>query len=223
MDNNQKILLEKKIQKTIDALTKNRMKAYYVPTSEDALELVKSIIEPGACVSMGGTKTAEQAGIKEMLKNGNYNFLDRMKANSPEEIMDIYRKTFSADYFVTSSNAITENGELYNVDGNSNRVSAMLFGPSNVIVVAGYNKIVRNIDEAIIRVKTQAAPPNCIRLNIDNYCAKTGECVSLKNSCSDMPSGCASDTRICCNYTVMAHQKNKDRVKVIIVGEELGY
>lgn len=223
MDNNQKILLEKKIQKTIDALTKNRMKAYYVPTAKDALELVKSIIEPGACVSMGGTKTAEQTGIKEMLKNGNYNFLDRMKATTPEEIMDIYRKTFSADYFVTSSNAITENGELYNVDGNSNRVSAMLFGPSNVIVVAGYNKIVRNIDEAIIRVKTKAAPPNCVRLNLDNYCAKTGECVSLKNACSDMPSGCASDTRICCNYTVMAHQKNKDRVKVIIVGEELGY
>ncbi len=223
MDNNQKILIKKKIEKTIDALKNNRMQAYYAPTANDALELVKGMISVGSTVSMGGTKTAEQTGIKEMLKNGSYNFLDRSKATTPEEIMEIYRKTFSADYFITSANAITENGELYNVDGNSNRVSAMLFGPSNVIVVAGYNKIVRNIDEAIIRVKTKAAPPNCVRLNIDNYCAHTGECVSLKNPGSDMCSGCNSDSRICCNYTVMAHQKNKDRVTVILVGEELGY
>lgn len=223
MDNNQKILLEKKIEKTINALNNNRMQACYAPTAKDALQIVKDMIPHGSTVSMGGTKTAEQTGIKEMLKNGSYNFLDRSKATTPEEIMEIYRKTFSADYFVTSANAITENGELYNVDGNSNRVAAMLFGPSNVIVVAGYNKIVRNIDEAIIRVKTKAAPPNCVRLDINNYCASKGECVSLKDPASDMCSGCNSDRRICCNYTIMAHQKNKDRVKVILVGEELGY
>ncbi len=223
MDNNQKILFEKKIEKTIKALTKNRMKAFYVPTKQDALNLVKEMIEENSTVSMGGTKTAEQTGIKDMLKFGNYNFLDRALAKTPEEITDIYRKTFSADYFVTSANAITENGELYNVDGNSNRVAAMLYGPTNVIVVAGYNKIVRNIDEAIIRVKTKAAPPNCVRLNVESYCAKTGECVSLNDKNSDMCAGCDADGRICCNYTIMAHQRIKDRVKVILVGEELGY
>ena len=159
-----------------------------------------------------------------MLSNGDYTLYNRNREGiTPEEISDIYRKAFSCDAYITSSNAITEKGELYNVDGNSNRVAAMLFGPRKVIVVAGYNQIVKDIDEAIERVKNVAAPVNCMRLGIDNYCSKTGSCISCSEKDADMPSGCKSDSRICCNYTVMAQQRNKDRVKVILVAEQLGY
>ena len=116
-----------------------------------------------------------------------------------------------------------ENGELYNVDGNSNRVAAMLFGSDRLIVVAGYNKIVKDVNEAVYRVKTKAAPPNCERLSLDNYCRKEGKCVSLTKENSLMCDGCASPTRICCNYVTMGYQRKKDRVKVILVAEELGY
>ncbi|MBQ7901740.1 MAG: lactate utilization protein, partial [Clostridia bacterium] len=135
----------------------------------------------------------------------------------------IYRAVFSADAFITSTNAITENGELYNVDGNSNRVSAMLFGPERVIVVAGYNKIVADINDAIKRVKTIAAPINSARLGVETPCTKTGKCVSLAKANPEICDGCASDARICANYTIMSRQKRSDRVYVILVGEELGF
>ena len=135
----------------------------------------------------------------------------------------MYRKTFSADAYFASSNAITENGELYNVDGNSNRVAAILYGPASVILVCGYNKIVKNIDEAIDRVKRVAAPGNTIRLNIDAPCSKLGKCISADKEDAELCSGCKSDRRICCNYVVCAQQRHKDRIKVIIIGEEYGY
>lgn len=122
-----------------------------------------------------------------------------------------------------STNALTENGELYNVDGNSNRVAALLYGPKSVIVVCGINKIVKNIDEAIKRVKTIAAPHNTIRLGIETPCGKTGECVSLRKENPEFCDGCHGDTRICCNYVVSAQQRHIDRIKVIIIGEEYGY
>ena len=122
-----------------------------------------------------------------------------------------------------SSNAVTENGELYNVDGNSNRVSALLYGPSSVIVVIGVNKIVKNIDEAVRRVKVCAAPKNTVRLSCETPCSKTGECVSLLREDSKMPDGCRCDGRICCNYVVCAQQRHKNRIKVVIVNEQLGY
>ena len=129
---------------------------------------------------------------------------------------------FCADAYLTSSNAITEQGELFNVDGNCNRVAAMLFGPKSVIVVAGYNKIVANLEEAVLRLKKVAAPANCIRLNRDTYCAHAGEC---KGVCGSMTEGCSSPDRICAGYTVIAKQQPKyaGRIKVILVGEELGY
>ena len=118
---------------------------------------------------------------------------------------------------------MTENGELYNVDGNSNRVAAIVFGPKSVICVCGVNKLVKNIDEAIRRVKTKAAPPNTVRLGIETPCAKTGACISLKQEDPDMCAGCHGDGRICCNYVVSAQQRHINRIKVIIIGEEYGY
>ncbi|MBR0141001.1 MAG: LUD domain-containing protein, partial [Ruminococcus sp.] len=129
----------------------------------------------------------------------------------------------SADVFISSANAITEHGVVYNVDGNSNRIAAIAFGPKSVIIIAGYNKIVANLEEAEIRVKKEAAPPNCVRLNCDTYCAEKGECVSMNKSGRQIYDGCGGDGRICCNYLISAHQRHKGRIKVIIVGEELGY
>lgn len=211
------------LQKTAKALNKNNMQAFVVSTKEEALQKVKDLMPEGSSVSIGGSMTLKECGINDMLSNGKYEFLDRSKAKTDEEKMDIYRKSFFCDTYLSSSNAITLNGELYNVDGNSNRVAAMLFGPKQLIVVAGYNKIVENIDQAVLRVKEKAAPPNCERLNIDTFCRMEGKCVSLTKENPFMCDGCTSDGRICCSYVVMAHQRIKNRVKVILVAEELGY
>lgn len=223
-DANVKKHIMTKLEKCARALCANNMEAFVAETKEEAKEIAKKLLADCDTVTMGGCMSANECGITDMLSNGDYTFYNRNREGiTPDEIYDIYRKAFSCDAYISSSNAITENGELYNVDGNSNRVAAMLFGSRKLIVVAGYNKIVKNIDDAIDRVKNQAAPINCLRLGIDNYCARTGNCVSCENPNAEMAEGCKSEGRICCNYTVMAQQRNKDRVKVILVAEKLGY
>lgn len=216
--------VELKALQVIKSLEENNMNGFFVKTKEDAKKLVEELINKGDVVSHGGSVTLDECGIKDLLSNGNYEYLDRSAPNlTSDEIMDIYRKTFFADVYLTSTNAITTNGELYNVDGNSNRISAMLFGPKKVIVIAGYNKIVNSIEEAANRVKSIAAPANCMRLDKKTYCSEKGECVALSQGDSSICSGCSSSDRICRNFTIMSKQGNKGRVNVIIVGEELGY
>lgn len=211
------------IEKTMEALRRNNMDAYYVDTAEEAKALVLSLIPQGAVCASGGSVTLSETGILDALKNGNYRYIDRSVAGlSPEGREAAMIRSMTADFYLASSNAITEDGTLFNVDGNSNRVSAMLYGPKNVVVVAGINKLVKNLDEAVRRVKTIAAPENCKRLGCDTYCFRTGECVSLRSD-GGMTDGCASDARICCNYVVMARQRQKSRIKVILIGETLGY
>lgn len=225
MDEAKKLALKMKIERTMDNLRKNNMQAYYCETSEDACELVKKMLRSGSVISNGGSVTLKETGIMDIIKSGDFKYLDRSRPGiTPDEVEQVYRDTYSADFYFASCNAITESGELYNVDGNSNRVSAILYGPKNVILVCGYNKIVKNLDEAIMRVKRCAAPPNTIRLNKETYCQRCGECLSVKSGTAlDMPSGCTSDGRICCNYVVSAFQRHKDRINVIFIGEELGY
>ncbi|MEE1280262.1 MAG: lactate utilization protein [Oscillospiraceae bacterium] len=224
MDNNRKAVLEKQIEKVIKALEKNNMQGFYAEDSCKAVELVKTILNKGDVVSFGGSMTLNECGIFDLLKNGDYTLLDRnAEGNTPEDIQRIYRESFSADTYLCSSNAITENGELYNVDGLGNRVTALTFGPKSVIVIAGYNKIVADLDAAIHRVKTVAAPANCLRLNKDTYCAKCGQCVSITTGKTEMTDGCYSPARICRHYIVTAKQPMLGRIKVILVGEELGY
>jgi L-lactate utilization protein LutB len=216
--------LKNRIEKTMLNLKRNNMEPYFVDNSKEACELVKKLINRGDVVSCGGSVTLKQTGVYDIISSKEYNFLDRsVPGLTREQIEDVYRRTFSADVFVTSTNALTENGELYNVDGNSNRVAAILYGPKSVVVVCGVNKIVKNIDEAIYRVKTKAAPPNTVRLGIDTYCAKKGQCVSLAKDNPELCEGCHSDGRICCNYVVCAQQRHVNRIKVVIVNEELGY
>ncbi len=205
----------------IENLKRNNMNALAVETASDALEYIKNTIPHGATVSNGGSVTLSQIGALDMIRAGDYNFLDRSADGlSRDEIEEIYRKSFFADYYLMSTNAITEDGLLYNVDGNSNRVAALVFGPKNVIIVAGKNKIVKDINEAVERVKTIAAPKNCVRLNCATYCNSKGECVCADSNYFD---GCDSDGRICCNYVITSKQRKKNRITVIIVNEDLGY
>lgn len=222
MDANKKIIIEKRINKTGENLRKNNMEFYYAETKEDVCHIVESLIKEGDVITNGGTVTMKECGLSELLNSPKYKYLDRSKM-TPEEVSELYIKAFSADVYISSSNAITEDGVLYNVDGNSNRIAAIAFGPKSVIIIAGYNKIVKDLNEAEIRVKREAAPPNCVRLDCATYCKEKGECVSLNNADRQIYDGCGGDARICCNYLISAHQRHKGRIKVIIVGEELGY
>lgn len=211
------------IEKTIENLKNNNMEVFVAENREEARAIALSLIPEGSVCASGGSVTLKECGIIDEIKGGNYTYLDRMDPTlSAEEKEDMVMRAQTCDVYLSSSNAITEDGELYNVDGNSNRVSNLLFGPKKVVIVAGINKIVKDLDEAVIRVKTIAAPRNCKRLNCNTYCAKMGKCVSLTNG-GNMPKGCNSDDRICVNYTIMSRQRNKNRVKIVLVKEELGY
>ncbi|NLX63383.1 MAG: lactate utilization protein [Clostridiaceae bacterium] len=213
MDKNLKAVIAKKVERTMNNLVKNNMMAFYVESKDEVVNKVAELINEGETVAVGGSVTLEETGVLEHLRSGRYNFLDRYEEGlTRNQVEEIFRKSFFADTYLTSTNAITEDGELYNVDGNGNRVAAMIYGPKSVIVVAGINKIVKNTDEAIERVRRIAAPANTIRLNKNTPCAKTGYCVD-----------CRTEDRICCSYTVFRQQRQKDRIKVILVGESLGY
>lgn len=202
------------INKTIENLKRNNFDAYYVENKEEAVKLIDTFIENGDVVTFGGSMTLFETGVMEYLKNKtDIEFLDRNKeGNTLEDIDNIYHKAFTSDKYFTSTNAITEDGYLYNVDGNSNRISAMMFGPKNVIVVSGYNKIVKTKEDAVDRVRNLVAPKNAKRLNVNTLCAKTGKCMD-----------CMSKDRICCNYAFFGKQRHQKRIKVIIIGEEYGY
>lgn len=215
MDKNKYEVIRLKMERCAEALRKNNIYCECVENTDEALDVISTLIHPGDTVSVGGSMTLFEAGVIDMLRNGSYNFLDRYESGLlPEQISDIYMKSFTADAYFMSSNAITEKGELYNVDGNGNRVAALIYGPKSVIVVAGYNKIVKDIDEAKKRVCEIAAPANSVRLKTDAPCTQTGRCVN-----------CMSDSRICATTVITSHQmpRFKDRIKVILVGEELGY
>lgn len=216
--------MENIILNTKASLESNNMNAYAVETKDEAINLLKSLVKEESTVAVGGSVTLDQLGVIPMLRDGNYNFVDRYeKGITREEMENRFRLGLLSDYFIMSSNAITEDGILYNVDGNGNRVAALCYGPKNVIVVAGKNKIVKDIAEAQMRVRTIATPKNCQRLGIDSYCSKANKCMALNQENIDFCDGCKADTRICCTYVVSAMQRTKGRITVILVDEELGY
>ncbi|MBR6760464.1 MAG: lactate utilization protein [Oscillospiraceae bacterium] len=211
--------LYQRLERTTDALCLNRMDAHWCKTKEEALALVKTMLPQNAVVATGGSMTLEECGIIDLLRSGAYRYLDR-EAVAPEERGAIYRQAFSADVYLCSSNAVLESGALYNVDGNANRVAALTFGPESVIVVAGANKLVATLEDAVARVKRVAAPMNTMRLSQDTPCARCGVCAGIHG---EMHKGCQSEQRICCSYVVNAWQRIPNRIKVILVAESLGY
>ena len=208
-------------EKVIAGLEKNRMKGFFVPSKKDVPQLVAKLLHDGDTVAVGGSVSLSECGVMPLLRSGRYQFLDRYAPGlSKEQVREIFIRSFDADAYLCSANAVTLGGALYNVDGNSNRVAAICYGPRSVIMVVGCNKIVPDIDAAIRRVKMHAAPPNAVRLSCETYCAHTGVCSGLDG---EMSAGCASDARICCNYVVSAHQREPGRIKEILVGEPVGY
>ncbi len=201
------------LEKTKAALIKNQIDARILTNRKAVVEEIHRMIEDGATVSVGGSQTLFECGLIDELRNMNVQYDDRYKEGlSREEQQEVYRRAFQCDYYLASSNAVTMEGELYNVDGNSNRVAAISYGPKHVILVVGRNKIVRNMEEAVQRVEQIAAPANCLRLNKNNACTYAGHCID-----------CHSETRICCTYVKHGYQLNKNRIIVLLVNEDLGY
>jgi len=213
MDKHLQYVMKKRIERTVENLRKNRMQAFFVESRKDVVTLLETLMKEGDTVAVGGSMTLFEAGVIDHLRSGRYIFYDRYAEGlTPEQMTEIHRKAFSVNFFLTSTNAVTEKGELFNVDGRGNRVAAMIYGPDNVIVIAGCNKIVTDLDEAVNRLRQIAAPANTVRLSRRTPCVHTGYCQD-----------CRSEDRICCDYVVLRQQMVPDRIKVILVGEELGY
>ena len=209
----------------VNALKNNNIDCKIAKDKTEAQSIVKDMLFSGAVIANGGSVSVMQAGIFDLVKNGDYEYVDRNKPGiTPEEQLEVYKKTHEADFYFCSTNALTENGELINVDGFSNRISSILFGPKKVIMIVGKNKIVKDVKEGFLRIKKTAAPLNCERLGIDSPCRKLGHCISLQKSDNpDITDGCDIDRRICRNYLVSAKQMVKDRICVVLVDENLGY
>lgn len=208
----EKFFREKQVERTIEALRKNRFEAIYVPDGKQAFEAVMARIPDGATVGIGGSVTLAQIGILDGLKERKIQIIwPIQQAKNEEERMELIRKSFSSDIFLTSTNAITEDGKLFNIDATGNRVGAMFIGPKQVIIVCGVNKIVKDIGEAEKRLKGWAAPQNAKRLGRKTPCTETGLC-----------SDCDSLDRICNIYVILAKKPVRTNILIILVGEELG-
>lgn len=204
------------------ALRKNNMAAHCVLSKEDVVPLIKTLLHAGDTVAVGGSMTLFETGVIDLLRSGDYHFLDRYQDGlTPEELNAIFAKGLTADVFLCSSNAVTRGGELYNVDGRGNRISPIAFGPTTVVMVVGCNKIVDDLPAAVRRVKTVAAPLNAKRLNCQTPCAFTGVCTAVDSDCHT--DGCQSPDRICSHYLINSQQRGKNRIHVVLVGESLGF
>ncbi len=199
-------------EKVIKGLNKRRMEGHYVETKEEALKKVLELIEEGATVSWGGCQSGIEIGLFEKLKSGNYNVLDRAKGENREEMRKIELEAMNSDFYIMSSNGISADGVLVNIDGLGNRVASLIYGPKNVIVIAGINKVEADEELAIKRAKNSASPINNMRFNTNNPCTVDGICHS-----------CLSDRCICSNIVITRFCNIPNRVKVVLVGEGLGF
>jgi hypothetical protein len=196
----------------IEKFNKRGIEGYYCENSEDALLMAKRFLTPGCSISWGGSQTLEEIGLLDELKASDYILYDRHSAKTPDEKSLMYSKIVTSDYFFMSSNAITLDGQLINIDGSGNRIACLITGPKNVIVIAGMNKIVTDVNTGMERVRNMAAPPNVVRLDLNTPCAELGKCAN-----------CLVDDCICCEIVITRKSKIPGRIKVILVGEELGY
>jgi hypothetical protein len=203
---------EKQVERTIHALKKNNFEALFVPDSKAAFEEVMKRIPDGVTVGAGGSVTLTQIGLLNALERRNIRLIwPIQQAKNMDERMELIRKSFSSDFFLTSTNAITEDGKLFNVDATGNRVGAMFIGPKKTIVVAGVNKIVKDMEAAEKRVREWVAPQNAKRLGRKTPCVETGVCAD-----------CSSPDRICNIYVILGKRPSRTEVSVILVGERLG-
>ena len=212
MNENRRVRNEKIAEKIIKGLKSRHMEGFYAATKEDALKKALEIIPEGASVSWGGTMSAAEIGLTDALMNGNYNVIDRNGASTPEEKRAKEIEAYGCDYFISSSNAITEDGVLVNLDGNANRVSCIAYGPEHVVMIIGLNKVTPDVDTAIERTRHEAAPINAQRFDIETPCKLSGACAD-----------CKSPQSICCHMLITRLEHHPDRMKVILVNDDLGF
>lgn len=204
---------ENQAKTVIKALEKRNMRGYYCPDCATAVKLADELVPKNATASFGGSMTLSESGVMDMLKNrDDIHLIDRSKAKTPEETKQMYRDTFSSDVYFMSTNAITLDGELINIDGNGNRVAALIYGPDKVVMIVGMNKLVSTVEDAVKRVRDIAAPANGVRLNKQTPCATTGFCHD-----------CFSPECMCSHTVITRRCYTADRIHVILVGESLGY
>lgn len=207
-----KVYYENAADSIIEKFNKRGIEGYYCENTEDALQTAKRFLTPGCSISWGGSETLKEIGLLDELSSSDYILYDRKVAKTAEEKTQMYSKIVTADYYFMSSNAITLDGQLVNIDGHGNRVACLIAGPKNIIIIAGMNKIVTNVESGIDRVRNMAAPPNAVRLNLKTPCAEMGKCAN-----------CLVEDCICCEIVITRKSQIPGRIKVILVGEELGY
>lgn len=200
-------------QKMIKNLNRRNMETFYCPTGEEAVKKVLELIEDGNSVTWGGSMTVRGLGIPDALrKRGTLEVLDRDLATSPEEAKAMYLRAFSTDVYLTSANAISEDGVIVNIDGNGNRVAAITWGPKKVIFIIGMNKVAQTVEAALSRARGTASPINAQRFDIKTPCQIDGMCHN-----------CNSPESICSYVHFLRNSRNKGRHVVVLVGEDLGY
>ena len=204
---------ERLAQTIIKNLKRRHIEGFYCATAEEAVKKVSELIEDGSSVTWGGTMTVRDMGIPQYLKDrGTLEVLDRDLVETPEEKQAMYLRAFSADVYLSSANAIYEDGVIVNIDGNGNRVAAITWGPKKVVFVIGMNKVAQTVEAALTRARSVASPINAHRLNINTPCLKDGACHN-----------CNSPESICSYVHFLRNSRNKGRHVVVLVGEDLGY
>ena len=196
-------------RKVIKGLESRNMAGYYAASKEESLKTALSLIPEGSSVTMGGAMSAHEIGLVDAVKAGNYNFIDRDTAEDKRAAM---LAAYDADVFLSSVNAMTDDGILVNIDGNANRVSAICQGPKKVLFIVGMNKVCGDLDGAMKRARNVAAPVNAQRFGLSTPCTKTGKCMD-----------CKSPDTICCQFLVTRYSRHACRIHVILVNDFLGF
>ena len=210
--NENRVTRNKKLaEKVIAGLKSRHMEGFYAETKEEALKIALNLIPEGSSVSWGGTMSAAEIGLKDALMEGDYHVIDREGAPK-EQKRARELEAYGCDYYIASSNAITEDGIMVNLDGNANRVSCIAYGPEHVVMIIGMNKVVSDVDAAIERTRHESAPINAQRFDIETPCKKTGSCAN-----------CKSPQSICCQLLITRLELHPDRMKVILVNDDLGF
>ena len=211
--NPKQIFYEKQAASILKHLERRQMKGYYCPTRQEAVATAMSLTAANTTVCFGGSMSLLESGVMDALKaRTDLTLIDRSHAKTPEEVRQVYISAFDADTYFMSTNAITSDGQLVNIDGNGNRVAALIYGPGQVVMIVGMNKVVPTVDDAIRRVRNTATPPNCIRLQKQTPC-------SINGTCSD----CLSPDCICNQIVITRRSGVKGRIKVFLIGEPLGF
>ena len=199
-------------EQVVKALKSRHFEACYCATKAEALQKALSYIPEGSTVGWGGSVSVEEIGLKDAVRGPQYHAIDRDAVTDPAEKTRLMKQCLSADVFLMGTNALSQDGELVNIDGTGNRVAALIYGPKQVIILAGMNKVCKDLEEAMTRVRNIASPPNCIRLSKKTPCAVTGVC-----------GNCLSEDCICNQIVTTRNSRDPERIKVILIEGSWGY